>query len=148
MVRQQEKCVTGVDGIVRSPFGGGGAFVVAEDMGRIALAAFRLRRLLRVPADLIISHARPALRGAQSRCKPCHNLKGLRARVKGFAGLWPGFRVGGVQEDAMTTAGLAEKGQVGVAGLVRRVDEGWERGKRPLSWDGEYRFASIDLGPG
>lgn len=34
MVRQQEKCVTG---IVRRPFGGGGAFVVAEDMGRMAL---------------------------------------------------------------------------------------------------------------
>ena len=28
------KCVTG---IVREPFGGGGAFVVAEDMGRMAL---------------------------------------------------------------------------------------------------------------
>ena len=51
---------------------------------------------------------------------PARESQGLLLRL-------PGFRVGGVQEDAMTTAGLVEKGQVGVAGLVRRGDEGWER---------------------
>jgi hypothetical protein len=70
----KRKCVTGV---VRKPFGGGGAFVVAEDMGRTALAAIGFDACLRVPADLIISHARPAAahRGAQSRCKPRHNRR-------------------------------------------------------------------------
>ena len=96
-----------------------------------------------MPADLIISHARPALRGAQSRCKPCHNLKGLRARVKGFAGLWPGFRVGGVQQDAMTTAALAEKGQVGFC----QIDEarvGMRASVLYLSWAGEDSSLRID----
>jgi hypothetical protein len=86
-------------------------------MGRTALAAFRLR----LAADLIISHARPAS-GAQP-VQALSQQQGLRSRASLPL---PGFRVGGVQQDAMTTAALAEKGQVGFARLMRRVEGGLE----------------------
>lgn len=114
-------------------------------MGRTALAAFRLR----LAADLIISHARPASRARRAGRAGASLVTGSQQKgpaLKGFSALWPGFRDGGVQQDAMTTAALAEKGQVGFARLMRRI--GMRVSVLYLGLARTARFALIDLEPG
>jgi hypothetical protein len=100
-----------------------------------------------VPADLIISHvARPS--GARRAGASPVTTEG--PALKGFLSLvvsLPGFRVDGVQEDAMTTAALAEKGQVGFAKLMRWLD-GSRVSVLYLGQARTARFALIDLEPG
>ena len=89
----------------------------------------------------------PTLRGAQSRCKPRHNRRACAQRASSLVVSLPGFRVDGVQEDAMTTAALAEKGQVGFAKLMRWLD-GSRVSVLYLGQARTARFALIDLEPG
>lgn len=77
MVRQREKCVTG---IVRKPFGGGGAFVVAEGHGTDGTSSVLGFDLLQISSSP--THAR--LPGREEPGEPVqalsqtHSRKGLR----------------------------------------------------------------------
>lgn len=89
-----------------------------------------------MPADLIISYA-------PGRAEPVQAPSQQKACAQGLLSLvvsLPGFRVDGVQEDAMTTAALAEKGQVGFARSMR-----WLDGLRvSVLYLGQVRIARID----
>ena len=96
-----------------------------------------------MPADLIISHAPGRAEPVQAPSQQ----KGLRSRASSHVVSLPGFRVDGVQEDAMTTAALAETGQVGFARLMRWLD-GSRISVLYLGQARTARFALIDLEPG
>lgn len=86
MVRQREKCVTG---IVRKPFGGGGAFVVAEGHGTDGTSSVLGFDLLQISSSP--THAR--LPGREEPGEPvqalsqAHSRKGLRSRAFSAFGL-------------------------------------------------------------
>ena len=103
-----------------------------------------------MPADLIISHARPAAGARRAGASPV-TTEGPALFVAALGLVFGSVGCSRVLAGYMYVVALAEKGccQIDEA---RRVDEGWEEGKRPLSILGRQartaRFALIDLEPG
>jgi hypothetical protein len=139
MVRQQEKCVTG---IVRKPFGGGGAFVVAEGHGTDGTSSVLGFDLLQISSSP--THAR--LPGREEPGEPvqalsqAHSRKGLRSRASlplaWFSGRW-------------CAAGCDDYCCVGGKGSswVCQIDEarvGMRASVLYLSWAGEDSSLRID----